>query len=138
MRGAVMASSGALLESRLYLRKDANLEAYVTSRWKLIVETPKRATRTPNGERPAGTKFMLFDRVLDPAEKQDIAEQHGDVVADLMRRLDGSLASAQNDASFFVAAPDQDLTEEEIDELRALGYLDDEAEHDAKDDSPDE
>jgi arylsulfatase A-like enzyme len=138
MRGVTMASSGAVLESRLYLRKGANLQAYVTSRWKLIVEMPKRATRMPHGESPPGTKVMLFDRVQDPGETRDVAAQHGDVVAELMRHLDDSLTSAQNDASFFVAAPAQDLSEESIDALRALGYVGDEAGHDAKDDSPDE
>jgi hypothetical protein len=70
--------------------------------------------------------------------RDHVAAQHGDVVAELMQRLDGSLASARNDASFFVAAPAQDLSEESIDELRALGYVGDKAGHDAKDDSPDE
>jgi choline-sulfatase len=138
MQGTTMASGEELLESRLDLRKDADLEAYVTSRWKLIVEMPKHATRRPNGERPAETKVMLFDRVLDPAEARDIAAQHGEVVAELMRRLDGSLASARDDASFFVAAPAQDLSEEAIDELRALGYVGDQMGRDAEDDSPDE
>ena len=138
MRGETMASSGALLESRLRLGRGRKLEAYVTSRWKLIIEMPRRAMQKPNDERPAETKVMLFDRVLDPGETRDVAAQHGDVVAKLMRRLDGSLASARNDASFFVAAPAQDLSEETIDALRALGYVGDPTEHDAKDGSPDE
>jgi arylsulfatase A-like enzyme len=138
MRGAAMGSSGALLESRLNLRRNVTLEAYVTSRWKLIVEIPRRTTPRPKGELPPGTKVMLFDRLRDPGETRDVAAQHGDVVVELMQRLDGSLTSARRDANFFVAAPAQELPEELIDELKMLGYVYDEAEHDAQDDSPDE
>jgi arylsulfatase A-like enzyme len=134
MRGGRMASRGALLESRLRLRRDANLEAYVTGRWKLIVEIP-RGIRWKPGKRPARTKIMLFDRVADPGETRDVAAEHADVVAELMQRLDDSLASARSDANFFVAAPAQDLSEETIDALRALGYVGDETGQDAKDDS---
>jgi arylsulfatase A-like enzyme len=126
VKGEPQEAGSALLESRLEVRKDANLEAFVTDRWKLIVETPKGSAWTGEGPRPERTKMILFDREKDPTELLDVSHEHPEVVERMAARLDESVRAARKRAKSYKAAPEQELSEEEIEQLRQLGYVDDE------------
>ena len=110
---------GLLLESRLYSRRKAKLEAYILGRWKLIVE----GSRQRGSGRP--TRSMLFDREADAAERHDVAAEHPEVV----RRLTRLLAEAVANAEQAVVAADRPgevhLGPEEMAALKALGYVGD-------------
>ena len=108
------------------MRKDANLEAYVDDRWKLIIETPKRAGPPGEKPRPDGAKIFLFDRKKDPTELLDVSHENPEVVERMVTLLDDAVKMARDAAKFYEAAPDQDLSDEEIEQLRQLGYVDDE------------
>lgn len=55
---------------------DAKVRAIRTARWKLVYQPT-----------PSGVHWRLFDVVADPAERQDVADSHPDVVAELRARL---------------------------------------------------
>ncbi len=128
LKGESLPVRGALLESRLAVRKDANLEAYVDDRWKIIVEIPKKSDWSGEGPRPERTKTLLFDRQKDPDELHDVSRENPEVVERMTARLDDALRAAREAAKLYDAAADQklDLSEEEIENLRQLGYVDDE------------
>jgi arylsulfatase A-like enzyme len=124
LKGGQQDTGGALLELRLKVRKDVNFEAYVSGHWKLIVEIPKDSGWLGEGLRPDGTKAMLFHRKNDPAEQHDVSHDNPQVVDQMMARLDASLRAAREAAKRYEPAPEQELSEEEIEHLRELGYVD--------------
>ncbi len=65
---------------------------------------------------------MLFDLAADPEELEDLAGDHPDVVDELLDALDEHRRDAftRNDASVEIR-----LDSAEVDDLRALGYVDD-------------
>lgn len=70
----------------------------------------------------------LFDLEADPGETVNVWDEHPEVVQDLLAQLDARLRRDRKDRDDFaraVAAQDGDveLSAEEIEELRALGYL---------------
>lgn len=117
MRGEVLDDQALLLESRLDLRGDVDLSGLVLGRWKLIVETPK--SREQGDQR----KVMLFDRRSDPAEAEDLAEVRPDVVGKMAARLKAAVAAARTAGKMFTVGEAQPLSAEDIEELRALGYV---------------
>lgn len=83
-----------------------------TDRWKLFNRTQE-----------------LYDLEADPEETVNLWDDHPDVVAELAARLDERLRRDRKVRDDFTRAVkalegDVELTSEEIEELRALGYLD--------------
>jgi arylsulfatase A-like enzyme len=86
--------------------------AVFDGRWKLV-----RNESPP----PGVAELQLFDRVADRRETTDLAEEHPEVVADLIRKLDrwGAWAEGQK-----VKAEDtREMSPEELERLRSLGYI---------------
>jgi arylsulfatase A-like enzyme len=77
-----------------------------TAGWKLV--------HLPDAE---GGEDRLFDLRSDPGETEDVASHHPERVVALRALLDSILASERP------RGPDRELTEEEIEELRELGYM---------------
>jgi arylsulfatase A-like enzyme len=123
LKGGQQDNRGALLESRLEVRSDVNFEAYVSERWKLIVEIPKELNWSGGGPRPEGSKTMLFQRKNDPTEQRDVSQENPEVVERMIARLDASLRAAREAAALYEHVPEQELSEEEIEQLRDLGYV---------------
>ncbi len=84
-----------------------DLKAIVASRRKLIFT-------------PADNGLQMFDLVGDPEEREDLAGRDPTGAADLSERLGARLSEARDRA----LPPEQRaMTEDEIERLRALGYL---------------
>ena len=86
--------------------------AVVTEGWKLVQNT----------ERPADyPEFELFDYHQDPLDQHDVAGEYSEVV----ERLAGLIAEWQEAALAvkLVAAEDAEISPEELEKLRALGYV---------------
>lgn len=85
----------------------------VSGGWKLI----------RNVERPDGLpEFELYDHAKDPLNLRDVAGEHPEVVARLARYLDAWHAQAL-EARIEADAAAAELSPEELEKLRALGYL---------------
>lgn len=121
MRGEPFDRPGLLLESRLDQRGDAELEGYVTDRWKLILEY---ARTDGEGPRPEPMTVFLYDRQADPLERSDRSEQMPEVVARLRQRLEQAIAGATAVARAYSEAGELSLSEAELKRLRELGYVD--------------
>ncbi len=70
----------------------------------------------------------LFDLEQDPGEQVDVASEHPDKVASLVRRIRGMVQENELMAKKLTvrqSTPTQVLTEEERETLRSLGYLED-------------
>jgi arylsulfatase A-like enzyme len=87
--------------------------AVVEDGWKLI----------KNGHRPEGhPEFELFDHRKDPLNLENVADDHPEVVARLAATLEAwhkeALASR-----VAVDAEEAEVSEDELEKLRALGYV---------------
>lgn len=74
--------------------------------WKLIVDT--------------SCESELYDRSSDPAEQEDVLAIHPDVTADLAARLLEHMSRAK---AFEPSPFEKELTPEELERLRTLGYV---------------
>ena len=92
-------------EYRVGLEVRGNKLAIRRRRWKLI-EADEEGTRE------------LYDLERDPDERTNIARYHEDVVADLARRI-----AEWRARQLALAPPQPSLSEEEVERLRALGYV---------------
>ena len=120
-----MSEVGLLLESHLRKRRVQSVFAYVEGRWKLIVMTPRRSgqsSREPNAG--DGRLRMLFDRRIDPAEKNDLSSRHPEIVGRLSKRLHAAIREAEATAEQYTISAKQILSQEQLDRLEALGYAD--------------
>ena len=113
LRGEPLEPTGILMELGLD-REGAGTthSAYALGPWKLI-ET------SSDGE---PTRVSLFDLARDPGEQEDVAQQHADVVADLGQRMRTAIDDAEARAANHDAAPELELSPEELERLRDLGY----------------
>ena len=86
--------------------------AVIADGWKLIWNEVVR------DDRP---ELELFDHVNDPLNLVNLANKHPDVVADLRLELDRwrEMTAAEK-----VETEDKELSDEELEQLRALGYVD--------------
>ena len=66
---------------------------------------------------------MLFDRVSDPLEKHDISAKHPDIVERMTEHMQQAKAAARTVAKHFTEASNLNLSAEEVEQLRALGYV---------------
>ena len=93
---------------------DTEAYAITDGQWKLIHNTVR-----PRG----GSEFELYDFINDPLDRNDVAEQHPEVVA----RLAKALAGWKEMASAAKLKPDaeemQNLSPEQLQRLRSLGYI---------------
>ncbi len=89
-------------------KRFANQRAAVSGDWKLIrdLQTGRR---------------LLFDLAADPGEQHDLYPERGREHAELEARLDTWIAEAAKTAR---TASEVEFTPEEIESLRALGYVD--------------
>jgi arylsulfatase A-like enzyme len=110
IRGETMSDQGAVSELRLY--EDKQYDAIVLGRWRLIVGR--------SGDEP---EYQLYDRRADPGERQDLSVDRPDVVKKLTELLDVQLEAARAVAGFFDEPEDLDLSEEDLERLRELGYV---------------
>ena len=117
VKGASPPDAGILMESRLDQLPNATLEAYILGKWKLIVKTPRREDQG----RPVSVS--LFDRKLDPAEQNNVAEEHPEIVSRMAERLRTAVSNAERAATLFQEGGRLNLSEEELERLRELGYL---------------
>ena len=127
MRGDSLGDRGVLLESRPRLRPEVELEAYVTDDWKIILENPREDSGI------AKTQVLLFDRKKDPAEERNVATEHPEVVEELTRRLREAVARALGLAQRDGKAERLNLSEEDLRNLKALGYVGELPEEDPED-----
>ena len=68
---------------------------------------------------------QLFRTTDDPGERVDVAAEHPDVVADLLQRMEASVRTATERADAFGGVNLRDLSDDQIEALRGLGYADD-------------
>jgi arylsulfatase A-like enzyme len=94
----------------------ADTESYAINdgRWKLI----HNKTR-PRG----GPEFELYDFVKDPLNKTDVASQHPEIVARLSKALEGWHQMAVAAKLKGDAEGTKNLSPEQIQRLRSLGYI---------------
>jgi arylsulfatase A-like enzyme len=74
-------------------------------RWKLV--------QVPGAER----ELRLYDLKSDPGEIHDVADQHAEIVAEMSARL------REIDSVAATAAAERELTPEQLENLRRLGYV---------------
>lgn len=116
MSGASPPERGLLMELRNRLRK-VDVDAFLLDRWKLILEYPAPYDGDPIA--------MLFDWAADPREAHDLSSKHPEVVEDLTRRLQQTARIGRQLAKSFTASGELELSPEEIERLRQLGYVGD-------------
>jgi len=74
--------------------------------------------------RAAGSpEFQLFDRRKDPLDANDVAAQHPDVVARLLREMQAWQRMAESARLKPDSALASTVSGEELERLRALGYV---------------
>jgi arylsulfatase len=83
-----------------------SLRALITREWKYVRDV-------------SDGRVWLFDRLADPTELVDVAAAHPDVVRELGVRLDAFVGSTPG----ALAASDEPVSEELMEQLRALGYV---------------
>lgn len=88
--------------------------AVVEGRWKLIHHVVRV---------PGQPEFELFDFLADPLDQKDVAAQNGEVVARLARVLDAWRRSARSARLKSDDALAQELSPEQLETLRSLGYV---------------
>ncbi len=106
---------------------DVESTALIFEGWKLI------HSRRPGAEEPvaggAGTggvsmpEYELYDHRVDPLDQVDVADQHPQVVERLAGLLAGWRKSAENQKLASDETLSQGMSQQEIDRLRALGYI---------------
>lgn len=83
-----------------------SLRALITHEWKYVRDV-------------SDGRQWLFDRLTDPEELVDVAAVHPELVRELGARLDAFVGSTPG----ALAASDEAMSEELVDQLRALGYV---------------
>jgi arylsulfatase len=77
-----------------------------------------------NYERPAGTlEYELFEHGKDPLDRRDVAAQHPEVVARLVRDLQAWRRAAEAARLKPDSDAEKGMSKEELERLRALGYI---------------
>jgi arylsulfatase A-like enzyme len=93
---------------------DTESYAITDGQWKLIHNTVR-----PRG----GPEFELYDFVKDPLDTTDLAAQHPDEVARLAKALDGWKQMAQAARLTPDTEGMKNLSPEQLQRLRSLGYI---------------
>ncbi len=98
----------ALAEIRLEER--TSFDCVIDGRWKLIVNAM-------SGE------VELYDVEADALEKNDVSEQHPEVVAELKQTMVRLIRRAQERGEGFNKASDLGLSQTQLEQMEGLGYL---------------
>lgn len=113
-----------------------NLEL-LDGRWGMSLEirTAEAASATASGRHPAPaggrweardfpevSRFLLYDLDADPRALEDVADEHPEVAAEAQRRLWRLWAEHRRLAARFEAGAEAELSPEQTEALRALGY----------------
>jgi arylsulfatase A-like enzyme len=94
--------------------RDTESYAVVSGGWKLV----------HNVKRPAGApELELYDHTRDPLDQTDVAAGHPDVVAGLSRLLADWRRKAESQRLPSDAEAARGLSNEELERLRSLGYI---------------
>lgn len=88
--------------------------AISSSEWRLIHNTV-----IPNEDRP---EYELFDRRTDPLDLKNVADEHADIVERMKKELEQWRESAVT-AKLSAEDSTADMTPQEIEKLKSLGYL---------------
>jgi arylsulfatase A-like enzyme len=86
-------------------------------KWRMVRLSPWKLIHVPG--RPQGEN-LLFNLELDPQEERDMAAARPEVLSTLLAHLEGFLAE---DSDHVEREPDTPLREEDLEQLRALGYV---------------
>lgn len=129
MQGETLQELGLLLESRLDKREDAELESYIQGRWKIILEYPRvaaakqgRFPRVAARDEVPG-RVELYDRENDVHETTNVATQNPKIVKEMKAWLDSAVDRARGLRMQFDLARRLELSSEEVERLRQLGYV---------------
>jgi arylsulfatase A-like enzyme len=120
VRAAAPATRPAISEKNLTQNmggpppRDTAAQAIVLGGWKLI-----HNTKAPAGK----PEFELFDHAKDPLDRNDVAAAHPDVVQRLRQQLEGWQKMATAARLKPDALANQNLSKEELERLRSLGYV---------------
>lgn len=109
MRGDELTDEPAIAE--LGLNPNNRVDSVSAGAWKLM------------RQRTTG-RTLLFDLVSDPGEFEDLAERHPERVEKLLALLDRAVAEADVLGAGFDRAGPLQLSPDELERLRALGYVD--------------
>jgi choline-sulfatase len=119
-RGVGVKRADVLMESGLSRKKDRVLEGVIRGDWKLIIEKPRPGSEA---EASAGESVRLYRWTTDPREKHDVADEHPEVVAALRGRITNGVTKAIERRVHFSLGDTVRHSKEEIEQLRALGYV---------------
>ena len=108
LRGEPIEHRPLLAETRL--RAKHQWDAYSDGEWKLCVD------RTNGRE-------LLFHVAVDPRETRDVAAEHPEVVERLFDALVERIAAARERAGEYGVASELELSAEDVERLRGLGYI---------------
>jgi arylsulfatase A-like enzyme len=87
----------------------------VAGKWRMLQDSDWKLVFIPDGQRGIS---RLYNLTKDPGETRNVAESHPQVVARLRAQLAEIMAAESGSL-----ARDRSLTEEQREQLRALGYL---------------
>lgn len=133
MRGETLPDNAILAETELSAFYVA--DSLTLGRWKLIRDHSGALQRSPDGtvrvrarhDARGAPADYLFDRTADPGEHRDVSGARPEVTERLQRELDEQLAIAKRRRHRDPAGDERDLSADERDALRALGYLEEPA-----------
>jgi arylsulfatase A-like enzyme len=114
MLGEALASEPAIAETRLF------------GQWDSIEQDSWRLLRLEGGGR-----FQLFDRESDPSDQRDVASANPEVVKELRGQLERRLTAATALAPEPGADSTPALTDEQLESLRNLGYVEEDGTRDS-------
>lgn len=93
------------------VRHDPRIVSVQDSRYKLIREPAARPAR-----------LLLFDLEADPGETRDLSGERPEILKRLRKALDRQMMKLEKTGTLLEARGD--LTQEEVEKLRSLGYID--------------
>jgi choline-sulfatase len=99
--------------SELRIKFSRHADSLTLGRWKLIRGRP-------------GLRPHLFDLESDPLEKTNLAAEHPGICERMVAEIKAMQGAAAEKAARYGPAEELDLSEDEIEALRRLGYLSDE------------
>jgi arylsulfatase A-like enzyme len=117
----------ALLELEVshYREIHPDQDAYISRGWKLIVAGSRGNVSDQTGGDAEGVRAWLYDRERDPEEQHDLSATHPEITARMRDQLESARRAAARLAANFDPAEEADLSPEDLERLRTLGYLDD-------------